>query len=121
MSILQGVMDRVLEFGGVEVTVYPHQGYGDEGDDFWRTDLDHADTGEKYVVVFEDQPSEETLSGAGFSDNAESAIWVDRDIAEEGDKIVTAQGREYLVISQSNYYMGSDFIRQVLGIRGMEG
>lgn len=119
MSELNLVMDQLLDMFGDTVTVYDHQGYTDQGDDFWYDDQDWANSGTDYLVVFEDQPSDEALDSPGFAEDADSAIWAGEDIAEEGDKI-SYNSEDYLTISVSDFRVQGELARQLVGVKRME-
>ena len=109
------MMADLLMTYGDEVTLYKHQGYSG-GDDFWQEDQGWEEEGENYTVLIENELSEETLSQAGFSDEAEAAMWFDENVVEKGDKIKHIDN-EFIAISVSNFHAAGEFARQIIGVR----
>lgn len=106
--------DLLMTYGDT-VTVYKHDGYGDE-DDFWQDDQGWKAEGTEYTGLFENEPSETTLNQGGFADESDSAIWLEEEVVEKGDKLVHA-GNEYVAISVSNFRANDEFVRQLIGVR----
>lgn len=111
------IMGMLLSAFGDEVDLYFHQGYEGDSDEFWYEDQDwDEENPETYPSVFEEQISEDTAEQAGFTDEAEAAVWLKEKVGEEGDR-VDYQGRSYLVISTSTFRSGSNVGRHILGVR----
>lgn len=114
------IMDMLGALFGDEFDVYFHDGYATGSDDFWHEDQDwDEDNPETYKGLMEEQISEDTMQQAGFSDEAEAAVWFKEDIASEGDR-VDYKGESYLVISSSNFRAGGNVERQLLGVRSID-
>lgn len=89
-----------IEMRGSEVTVYPHNGYDDQGDDFWYEDQGH-DKGSPTTVtaIIQNLPTDEELMAAGFDENAELSMTCVEGTFEEG-YLVEVGSHEFIITSK---------------------
>lgn len=96
MTILENAADIWIEDFGEEIEVYASQGQSTGSDGIWHQSDGWSGSATTYTARVLEEPSNDILEAAGFSEDTDLMLWVTSSGINEGDKI-TYSSRDWIV------------------------